>query len=317
MIRQTKDGGFVYAESSESLNVGSFQTSAVKLDRNGKKEWSTVLGGGGPSSPYVEANSVEQTADGGFIVGGIKNNHFSLWKLNAAGQTVWNKLYSCEGGHVIQTPDGYAIDGSNAAGETVLVKTDANGEELWNKTVGKGQAISLMPAPDGGYLIGTSQNVIKTDSLALVKWSKPASGLVKAISTEESGALIVLAPATLTKVTEQLSLPSDSGHSVTAATYQNGQSEAIGSVTYVGKLPALKLDSEDYSIVVGQTLDTVLTMMKDGQSMNITGYGTYSVEDPLVASFSNDGFITGLKRGQTVITAAYGDMKATANLYVY
>ncbi|TDF95484.1 Ig-like domain-containing protein [Paenibacillus piri] len=292
MIRETNDGGSVNVIFTESLNAGSFHTAAQKRDGSGKTEWTTVLGGGGPSSPNVYASSVQQTADGGYIVCGSKDTSFSIWKLNASGAIEWNKIYGFDEGHVVQTADGgYAIAGTLTAGDVVLTKTDTLGKEQWKKTIGggSGKPISLENTTDGGYLIGTSQRVFKTDALASVQWSKAVSNMTKAVPTKDGGAAILYSPDTLLKLAGQSKPP------------QTG----------------LKLDSEDYSLSIGQTLDTILTSVYGNQKINVTQYGAYLIADPSVASVDNSGNISGLKYGQTVLTATYNGSQARANVYVY
>jgi hypothetical protein len=293
MIRETKDGGSVDVLFTESQNAGSFHTAVQKRNAGGQIEWTTNIGGGGPYSPLVEANSVEQTADGGYIVGGVKEQKFSIWKVNSSGSVEWNKLYETASGYVIQTPDGgYAIAGTNSSDEAVLIKTDAAGGENWSKALTGGQMKSLTNTPDGGYLIAQAQRVIKTDTAANVQWSKPATNLTKAIPVQDGGILLLSSPDTLAKLgTEASHIPSPQ----------------IG----------LKLDSEDYSLTAGEKLDTVLTSVYSDHSSIVTNYGSYSIADPAIASLDASGNITGLQFGQTVLTATYNDQQTKANVNVY
>jgi hypothetical protein len=293
MVMETKDGGSVDVLFTESLNAGSFHTTVQKRNAGGQIEWTTNIGGGGPASPLVEANSVEQTADGGYIVGGVKDQNFSVWKVNSSGSVEWNKLYETASGYVTQTPDGgYAIAGTNSSDEAVLIKTDAAGGENWSKALTGGQMKSLTNTPDGGYLIAQAQRVIKTDAAANVQWSKPVTNLTKAIPVQDGGILLLSSPDTLTKI------GTEAGHI---------PSPQIG----------LKLDSEDYSLTAGETLDTVLTSVYGEHSILVTGYGSYSIVDPAIASVDASGNITGLEYGQTVLTATYNGMQTKANVNVY
>ncbi|MDR6555096.1 hypothetical protein [Paenibacillus qinlingensis] len=290
MIRDTQDGGYMNAIFSESLNVGSFQTAVQKRDRSGTTEWTTVLGSGGPNSPQVQARTIEEIADGGYIVSGTKDTNVAIWKLDSSGEIVWEKSYNCNGGYVIQAPDGgYVIVGTRPEGKTVLIKTDAMGKESWTKTMNGGQTVSLTNTSDGGYLIGQSQLLIKTDAAGTKQWSKPIRGLTKAISVKNGGYLILSSPDTLLKLAEN-SLPPQT---------------------------ALKLDSEDYSLMVGQTLDTVLTSVYEGKQVNVSHYGSYSIADPSILSVDSYGNMTGLNYGQTVLTATYKGLQTKANVYVY
>lgn len=290
MIRETNDGGFIYVEFTESLNAGFFSTTAVKLDSRGKREWTTSLGGGRWVDPDVAAKSVRQTADGGYLVGGFQANRFSLWKLDASGAIEWNQLYPIRDGYAVPAPDGgYAIAGTGADGENVFMKTDSSGTWQWTKTWNGGQAVSLDSTKDGGYLIGTSRNAVKTDGDAAVQWTYPVSDLARAISTSDGGAVLIRSPGTIVKLSGQPPQP---------------QAE-------------LKLDSADYSLVVGQTIDTVLTLVYGTRPTDVTRFGVYSVADPAIASVDTSGNISGLTPGQTVLTATYNGLQAKANLYIY
>jgi hypothetical protein len=295
MVRETKDGGSVDVLFTESLNVGSFHTAVQKRNAGGQIEWTTTIGGGGPASPLLEANSVEQTTDGGYIVGGVKDKNFSVWKVNSSGSVEWNKIYGTASGYVTQTPDGgYAIAGTNSSDEAVLIKTDTAGGENWSKALTGGQVKSLTNTPDGGYLLAQAQRVVKTDAAANVQWSKPAANLTKAIPVQNGGILLLSSPDTLAKIGSE----SDTGHI---------PSPQIG----------LKLDSEDYSLTAGETLDTVLTSVYGDHSILVSRYGSYSIADPAIASVDASGNISGLQFGQTVLTATYNGLQTKANVNVY
>ncbi|OAS14884.1 hypothetical protein [Paenibacillus oryzisoli] len=290
MIREAKDGGYIQATYSESLNIGSFHTEVQKRDRNGASEWTTVIGAGGPNSPQVEARSIEEIADGGFIVSGIKDTNMAIWKLNSSGEIEWEKIYLCNAGYVIQTNDGgYIIVGSRSKDQTVLIKTDSVGKESWMKTLAGGYPVSLTTTSDDGYLIGQSQLVTKTDAEGTMQRAKSVRGSTKAITVRSGGFLFLTSPDTLMKI----------------GVYSSPQGSS------------LKLDSEDYSLSVGQTLDTVLTSVYGDRKVNVSQYGSYSTADPSIMTVDSLGNITGHKYGQTVLTATYNGLQTSANVYVY
>jgi hypothetical protein len=57
--------------------------------------------------------------------------------------------------------------------------------------------------------------------------------------------------------------------------------------------------------------------VKNGNTVIVSGQGSYSILDPSIASVSADGLITGSKRGVTVLKATYNGIETTATLYVY
>ena len=65
-IVQTTDGGYVVAGYTKSKGAGGSDMWVVKLDASGNKTWDKTFGG----SSYDSANSIVQTADGGYAVAG-------------------------------------------------------------------------------------------------------------------------------------------------------------------------------------------------------------------------------------------------------
>jgi hypothetical protein len=110
--------------------------------------WTRTYGGGS----YDEAYSVQQTADGGYIVAGYTESFGAGWedfylvKTNSSGEPLWTRTYGGSGGDcaysVQQTTDGgYVVAGftySFGAGNAdfYLVKTNSQGDTLWTRTYG-------------------------------------------------------------------------------------------------------------------------------------------------------------------------------------
>ncbi|MBC8046024.1 MAG: T9SS type A sorting domain-containing protein, partial [Fimbriimonadaceae bacterium] len=86
-VDQTADGGYILGGYSQSgisgdkteANTGSWDNWILKLDDTGNITWQTVLGGS--SGDY--ANAVEETADGGYIIGGFSYSGISGEKTEA------------------------------------------------------------------------------------------------------------------------------------------------------------------------------------------------------------------------------------------
>ena len=135
-IQQTTDGGFIVLSTSQSLisgnvtgtNHGDRDCWIVKLDASGNISWNKLLGG----SALDVAISIQQTADGGYIVAGYSNSNLSgdvtsnnhgiddcwIMKLDASGNILWNKLFggnSSDNAYSIQqtTDGGYIVAGSS------------------------------------------------------------------------------------------------------------------------------------------------------------------------------------------------------------
>jgi hypothetical protein len=186
-IKQTTDGGYIVAGQASTNdgdvtgNHGYLDFWVVKLNANGNLQWEQSFGG----SSADFATSIEQTSDGGYIVGGVTNsndkqvsgNHgySDEWvvKLNASGKIQWKKTYggsssdylSC----IVQTKDGGYITagGTNSNngdvsgthdivyGDFWITKLDKNGNLQWRKTFGGSDyelANSIAQTSDGGYI---------------------------------------------------------------------------------------------------------------------------------------------------------------------
>ncbi len=135
---QCSDGGYIFAGSTESNDIdvsgnhGGKDCWIVKLDSSGTINWQTCLGGAG----YDAASSIQQTPDGGFIIGAtststdgdVTGNHgdYDCWivKINSTGTILWEKSLG-----------GTSIDAGNSIQQTInggfiiaAVSYSANGD---------------------------------------------------------------------------------------------------------------------------------------------------------------------------------------------
>lgn len=197
-IRQTTDGGYIIAGSSNSGdgdisgNHGNYDYWIVKLDSNGNMQWQKSLGG----SSMDMAQSIQQTSEGGYIVAGssssndgdVSGNHgggdYWIVKLDINGNIQWQKSLggssSEQVNSVQQTFDGgYIIAGTTVSTDgdiTVsygnndfwVVKLNSGGNMQWQKTLGNiGDNIGYYAQQtfDGGYIaVGTSFNSSNLES---------------------------------------------------------------------------------------------------------------------------------------------------------
>ncbi len=145
--------------------------------------------------------SVEQTYDGGYILGGNSQRtgagatDMTLIKTNQLGDTLWTRTYGglqddiCHS--VKQTSDsGYILLGSTKSfgsgmDDFYLIKTNNLGDTLWTKTYGEVNSDigwKVLQTADNGYiLVGYTYNfsvtgmaiyIIKTSSTGIITWSK-------------------------------------------------------------------------------------------------------------------------------------------------
>src|SRR6218665_2376357 len=196
-IKLTNDGGFILAGNSSSpkglakkdAGFGGEDFWIIKLDAGGGEQWQKTIGALGQE----KLQSVAQTKDGGYILGGSsaadqsgnkKQKSFGnldYWavKLDKEGNIEWEKtfggIYFDELRSIEQTADqGYILGGySNSPisgnkkennigiGDYWIIKLDKKGEEEWQQTVGGNkddQLYVVHQTYDGGYILGGNSN---------------------------------------------------------------------------------------------------------------------------------------------------------------
>jgi hypothetical protein len=199
-VQQTEDAGYIITGTTNSFGAGMTDIYLIKTDINGSMLWSKTYGGFG----VEQANSVQQTADEGYVIAGntesygAGSNDIYVIKTDSVGDTLWTKTYGGTLGDqaesIKQTADGgYIIAGYSATfnlsmfESVFVIKTDNTGNILWSKSLGSSidgdGASSVQQTSDGGYIvagtslwggIGTMGSVllIKLDSAGLVSWGR-------------------------------------------------------------------------------------------------------------------------------------------------
>ena len=171
----------------------------ARVIRSGLEEvirWARTYG----SADYDGANSIIQTADGGYAFAGTKGGATWLVKTDALGKVKWTHTYDAGTPFkVIQTADsGFAIAGIQGGGglspraesNAFLVKTDARGELEWRRIYDWGEkdhADSVIQTSDGGFiLVGSTVSLVngrgwegwlgKTDANGNLEWMQTYGG---------------------------------------------------------------------------------------------------------------------------------------------
>jgi hypothetical protein len=137
-VQQTTDQGYVIAGYINSGGGSGNDVYLLKTDSLGDTLWTRTYGG----TDFDAGSSVQQTADGGYIVAGTKylspaNPDVYLIKTNASGDTLWTRTFGGSGvdggSSVQQTPDGGHIVAGRTASfgagndDVWLIKTDPDG----------------------------------------------------------------------------------------------------------------------------------------------------------------------------------------------
>lgn len=195
----TSDGGYVMAGYSASVqgdvtgNHGNNDYWIVKLNPAGTIQWQKSLGG----SQNDEAQSIQTTSDGGYIVAGysrsnqgdVTGNHqgndYWIVKLDATATIQWQKSLggsasdyafaiqtTSDGGYVVagwsDSTDGN-VTGNHGGQDYWIVKLDATGVIQWQKSLGgtgSEIAYSIQQTLDGGYIVAGQSNSIDGDVTA-------------------------------------------------------------------------------------------------------------------------------------------------------
>jgi hypothetical protein len=213
-LQQTNDEGYIFAGRLWTAEGQYSDAWLVKVDAFGDLEWEKALGKEGWSG---EGESVCQTSDGGYIVGGsiyeIGVFSPSAWliKTDASGNVEWDRTFGetmgSYGNSVRQTPDGgYALAGETSISrprefDVRLIKTDANGDMEWDRIFGGleyNYGKSLQLTEDGGYIIAGQTELIKDPGspgmdLLLIKAFAPRQ-LTRIILQEPANESIITSP---------------------------------------------------------------------------------------------------------------------------
>ncbi len=186
-VVQTFDGGYIIAGVSRSINgdiIGNHGEGdhwIVKLSSVGSLQWQRALGSSGDEG----ANSVKQTADGGYVVAGSADTsngdvtgsigRSDIWivKLSGSGNIAWQKCFGsshADGASAIQqTTDGGYILAGVTVGNDGDVAGYHGGSDIWVVKLGAKTAVDGLdrtivtiapnPATDALTINGTDRPV--------------------------------------------------------------------------------------------------------------------------------------------------------------
>lgn len=211
-IIETDDGGFLIVGRTFKSN-GKGWVLLIKSDTQGNRAWIKSYGAvDGPGYSFrQEAQSVQQTKDGGYIIAGYIESTDSndppivsypyVMKTNSLGDIEWEKkyttLYPGNFNSVdLTNDDGYIFTGYSGSSEklqrltdAVLMKTDSRGNQIWLRYFGGDRlqnGWSVEQTHDGGFIIGGYNDfdnfknidawLIKTDANGNPRWTQIYGG---------------------------------------------------------------------------------------------------------------------------------------------
>lgn len=131
-LQQTSDGGFIILGQSYSNYSSPTDIILIKTDSLGNEEWSKLFDSGFGDF----GNTVEETADGGFVIFGVSNENTSwLIRTDGSGDTLWTKKYPQKIGHkLLINEDSFVLVGNAADTNLIwLAQSDLNGTIDWIK----------------------------------------------------------------------------------------------------------------------------------------------------------------------------------------
>ena len=203
-VTPTSDGGYIAGGyfNSSSINLGNGVTLTnngdedgfiIKYDARGKVQWAKSIG----ESKNDRIQSVAETRDGGYIVGG----YFNSSSINLGNDVILN---------------------NNGSQDGMIIKYDENGEVQWAKAIGGStneQINSVASTSDGGVIVvGDAYNsrridlgngviltthgsfnfdgiIIKYDVNGITQWAKAIGGTghdyIDSITSTSDGGVIV------------------------------------------------------------------------------------------------------------------------------
>jgi hypothetical protein len=194
-VRQTSDGGYILGGESESdisgekteNCMGGLDYWIIKTDSLFNIQWQTTLGG--THVDYLQ--SIEQTADGNYIVAGTSysqqsvdksensmgGSDFWIIRLDVSGNVIWENTIggsgdehhafiqpAREGGYILggrsdSDFSGDKTDSSNGNWDYWILKLDSSGNIEWQNSIGGSYVEDLynvFQTFDGGYILGGS-----------------------------------------------------------------------------------------------------------------------------------------------------------------
>jgi len=141
-VDELENGGYIFSGKTYSYGMGAFDMYLVRTDTLGNLVWSRT----GISVNGDGANSVEQTFDGGFIVGGFVYKYAALMRLAPENLLPSVNVLNPNGGEELIINSEYSITWNSNGIDSVMIDYSTNNGAGWMTVT------SSIPASLGTYL---------------------------------------------------------------------------------------------------------------------------------------------------------------------
>ncbi len=179
MVQETTDGGYIITGMSDCNYMTDWgQIWLIKTDASGTLVWDNKFEG---TTGHMRVglknygNSVQQTDDSGFIIGGVMNYQACLLKTDENGNETWRKTPFLNDISLFCHSAKQTTDGGYIATGNGFIKTDSSGNEEWNVTIPT-PFTSGQQTSDGGYVIAGSSNGYYNGDVWVIKFT-PEPGM--------------------------------------------------------------------------------------------------------------------------------------------
>ncbi len=157
--KQTTDGGYIFSGWSQAFPNGTYHSLLIRTDANGDTLWTRTYGGGDSHS------SVQQTADGGFVLLAVDNFNIYLIKTDSLGNSGCSQgnAWPVVSSHVptVSTPSPvFSLGGTVTVPATVI----DHGGMITTLCLECNLTVTQSGLPDSVCLNGTSSNLIGSPS---------------------------------------------------------------------------------------------------------------------------------------------------------
>lgn len=178
IVRETTDNGF----------IGAGAAICAKFNSTGTLLWKY----GSTDTSFFD---VRETSDGGYLLAGYtfpNQEDAFLAKLTANGDTSWTRAIGGANSQrfttVHELANGNFIVMGSINSRGYISEWNSLGNLLWSKSIGS-HIIRGIKSQDGGFLVFSSNEIIKTNAVGDSLWSKNFSGYIfrEGISTMDGG----------------------------------------------------------------------------------------------------------------------------------